>query len=50
MDITKDRIKLSKNLYGVEADLEIIDLYDGGIATGTRVEIITPKIYKDEKP
>ncbi len=50
MDITKDRIKLSKNLYGVEADLKIIDLYEGGIATGTRVEIITPKIYKDEKP
>ncbi len=50
MDITKDRIKLSKNIYGVEANLKIIDLYEGDKASGTKVEIIIPKIFKDEKP
>jgi hypothetical protein len=43
LQITSDRLELIKNLYGIDANAEITDLYnDDGLPTGTRVTITLP--------
>ena len=43
MQITNDRLELIKNLYGITATAEIIDLYDElNVATGTKIIISLP--------
>lgn len=45
--ITSDRLKWTKEVYGVEAKVEIEDLKDeSGLASGTRVLLELPKISK----
>jgi ligand-binding sensor domain-containing protein len=45
MTITRDRLKLIKTLYGVDAEIVVKDLHQNGEAAGTRVTIRIPAMY-----
>ena len=44
MSITNDRIQLIEQTMGIKTNLEITDLYENNIATGTKVSLIIPLI------
>jgi hypothetical protein len=50
MQITADRISLINKIYGVDTQVDVVDLYDSqGLASGTRVIINIPIIDDSEE-
>jgi len=49
INITNDRLKLIKTIYGMEATINIIDLEQNGIAQGTKVVVKIPIIIESSK-
>jgi len=48
INITNDRLRLIKTIYGMEASIDIIDLEKDGIAYGTKVVVTIPIIVEKE--
>ena len=47
INITNDRLKLIKTIYGMQASIDIIDLEKDGIALGTKVIVRIPVILRN---